>query len=103
MPLDAFARVYGVPDFDVIRDQKTALSRSLSMLAFFQRRPVIDAKRCVHCGICVAHCPVPGKALSFRNGKDQPPAYDRKKCIRCYCCQEMCPQKAITAGRFGRG
>jgi ferredoxin len=100
MPLDAFARVYGVPDFDVIRDQKTTLSRSLSMLAFFQRRPVIDAERCVHCGICVSHCPVPGKALSFRNGKNQPPVYDRKKCIRCFCCQEMCPQKAITAGRF---
>ena len=48
-----------------------------------------------------AHCPVPGKALSFRNGKDRPPVYDRKKCIRCYCCQEMCPQKAITAGRWG--
>jgi uncharacterized protein (DUF362 family)/Pyruvate/2-oxoacid:ferredoxin oxidoreductase delta subunit len=103
MPLNEFAETYGVPDFDVIRDQKTTLSRSLSMLAFFQRRPVIDAKRCVHCGICVAHCPVPGKALSFRNGKDQPPVYDRKKCIRCYCCQEMCPQKAITASRFGRG
>ena len=102
MPLNEFAETYGASDFDVIRDQKTTLSRSLSMLAFLQRRPVIDAKRCVHCGICVAHCPVPGKALSFRNGKDQPPVYDRKKCIRCYCCQEMCPQKAITASRFGR-
>ena len=76
------------------------LARSLSMLSLFSRRPVIDAKRCIHCGICVSHCPVPGRALSFRNGKDQPPVYDRKKCIRCYCCQEMCPQKAITAGRF---
>ena len=71
------------------------------MLDSISRRPVIHAERCIHCGICVAHCPVPGKALSFRNGKDQPPVYDRKKCIRCYCCQEMCPQKAITAGRWG--
>ena len=99
--LEAFAEAYGDPSFDVVRDRKKSpLASSLSMLSFFTRRPHIDAKRCVHCGICVAHCPVPGKALSFQNGKDQPPVYDRKKCIRCYCCQEMCPQKAITAGLF---
>ncbi|MBR4474754.1 MAG: DUF362 domain-containing protein [Oscillospiraceae bacterium] len=102
MTIDAFAEAYGAPDFDAIRDGKNMLARGLSMLALFSRRPVIHADRCVHCGICVAHCPVPGKALSFRNGKDQPPVYDRKKCIRCYCCQEMCPQKAITAGRSFR-
>lgn len=97
----AFAEAYGDPGFDVMRDKVSSpLARSLSMLSAFSRRPFIDAKRCVRCGICVAHCPVPGKALSFRNGKDQPPVYDRKKCIRCYCCQEMCPQKAITAGRL---
>jgi len=99
LSLEAFAERYGAPDFDVVREKKTLLARSLSMLAHFSSRPVIHAERCVRCGICVAHCPVPGKALSFRNGKDQPPVYDRKKCIRCYCCQEMCPQKAITAGR----
>ena len=58
------------------------LARSLSMLSCFSRRPFIDPKRCVHCGVCVEHCPVPGKALSFRKGKEQPPVYDRKKCIR---------------------
>ena len=103
MTVGAFAEAFGAPDFDAERKKPTMLARSLSMLSFFSRRPVIRAERCVHCGICVAHCPVPGKALSFRNGKDQPPVYDRKKCIRCYCCQEMCPQKAITAGRWGRG
>ena len=100
IPLSDFAAAYGAADFDVARREKSMLARSLSMLSLFSRRPVIDAKRCIHCGICVSHCPVPGRALSFRNGKDQPPVYDRKKCIRCYCCQEMCPQKAITAGRF---
>ena len=73
--------------------------KALAVMDRFAHRPVIHADRCIHCGICVAHCPVPGKALSFRNGRDKPPVYDRKKCIRCYCCQEMCPQKAITAGR----
>ena len=98
-----FVKTYGAADFDVIREPKGMLARSLSVLSMFSRRPVINAKRCVHCGICVAHCPVPGKALSFRDGKDQPPVYDRKKCIRCYCCQEMCPQKAITPSRLGLG
>ena len=43
----------------------------------------------------VNSCPVPGKAVDFRNGKNHPPVYDYKKCIRCFCCQEMCPKKAI--------
>ena len=102
IPLREFVEKYGDPEFDVVRDKKrSALARSLSMLAVFSRRPYIDAKRCIHCGICVAHCPVSGKALSFRKGKRKPPVYDRKKCICCYFCQEMCPQKAIRAKRFG--
>ena len=103
IPVEIFAEEYGKPDFDAIREQKGMLARSLSMLSMFSRRPVIHADQCVRCGICVAHCPVPGKALTFRNGKDHPPVYDRKKCIRCYCCQEMCPQKAITAELWRRG
>ena len=75
------------------------LTRGLELLERFTRHPVIDKDLCVRCGVCVSHCPVPGKALSFRNGKDQPPVYDRRKCIRCYCCQEMCPKKAITPSR----
>jgi len=56
----------------------------------------IDAKRCTHCGLCVQACPVPGKAISFRNGRrDRPPVYNHKACIRCYCCLEMCPNRAI--------
>lgn len=58
-------------------------------------RPAIDATRCVHCGMCVEACPVPGKALRFENGRRVPPAYDHSRCIRCYCCQEMCPHQAI--------
>ncbi len=102
MPLEAFTEIYGASDFDAIREQTGFLARSLSVLSFFSRRPEIRTERCIRCGICIAHCPVPGKAISFQNGKDKPPVYDRKKCIRCYCCQEMCPQKAITAGRWGR-
>ncbi len=100
MTADRFAEAFGKPDFDAERAKKSMLLRSLGLLERFSRRPVIHEDRCIHCGVCVSHCPVPGKALSFKNGKDRPPVYDRRKCIRCYCCQEMCPQKAITVRRI---
>ena len=88
---------FGKPDFDVQRDREKLNSLSLlSRISGGNRRPVIDESKCVKCGLCVAHCPVEGKGVDFRNGKDKPPVYDYRKCIRCYCCQELCPQKAIS-------
>ena len=88
---------YGNPHFNVDRTKVrsniwTKLAKALNI---FQKKPYIEADKCVRCGICVNSCPVPGKAVDFRNGKKQPPVYDYKKCIRCFCCQEMCPKKAI--------
>lgn len=92
---------YATPSFDVDRagTKKSLLSRYSDIMTRFSRRPVIDKGKCVRCGICVEHCPVPGKAVDFKRGKNLPPVYDYSKCIRCYCCQEMCPQHAITAGK----
>ncbi|MFR5149184.1 MAG: 4Fe-4S dicluster domain-containing protein [Ruminococcus sp.] len=39
-------------------------------LNIFQKKPYIEADKCVRCGICVNSCPVPGKAVDFRNGKN---------------------------------
>ena len=88
---------YGNPGFNVDRIQVrsnvwTRLARALNI---FQKKPYIQEDKCVRCGICVNSCPVPGKAVDFRKGKNNPPVYDYKKCIRCFCCQEMCPKKAI--------
>ena len=93
---------YGKSDFDVDRvgRKKTFLSRYSDFMTRLAKRPVIDEKNCVKCGICVSHCPVPGKAVNFKKGKGQPPVYDYKKCIRCYCCQEMCPKHAISVKRL---
>ncbi len=88
---------YGNPQFNVDRTEvrKNIWTRIAGALNIFQKKPYIENDKCVHCGICVQSCPVPGKALDFRKGKDKPPVYDYKKCIRCFCCQEMCPKKAI--------
>lgn len=91
------SQTYGNPAFHVDRTEArsnvwTKLAKALNL---FQKKPYIDQSLCISCGICVNSCPVPGKALTFKEGKSAPPTYDYKKCIRCFCCQEMCPQKAI--------
>ncbi len=97
--MDELVSRFGKPDFDVDRtgSRKSFLSRLSDVATRITRRPRIDASLCIKCGVCVNHCPVPGKALDFTKGKDNPPVYDYGKCIRCYCCQEMCPKKAIKA------
>lgn len=88
---------YGNPKFNVDRTviRKNIWTKMAAALNLFQKKPYIDKDKCIRCGICVKSCPVPGKAVDFRNGKGKPPVYDYKKCIRCFCCQEMCPEKAI--------
>ncbi|MBQ0004237.1 MAG: DUF362 domain-containing protein [Clostridiales bacterium] len=102
--VEQLQKLFGKRDFKVDRKggSKSLMGRLSAVSMFFAKKPVIKKKDCIKCGICVDHCPVPGKAVDFRNGdRTQPPVYDYKKCIRCYCCQEMCPQKAITVR--GRG
>lgn len=93
---EAFER-FGAPDFDVERSKPkaTLLTNTLNMINRVKNRPYIDKSACIKCGVCVSHCPVEGKAVDFRNGRQNAPVYDYKKCIRCFCCQEMCPQHAI--------
>ena len=101
--IDELVRQFGRPDFDVDRSGPAArhghfhlLSSISAITTRFTKKPVIDNALCVRCGICVEHCPVPGKALSFASDKhDAPPRYNYRRCIRCYCCQEMCPRHAI--------
>lgn len=98
LTMEELVRRWGRPDFKV--DRNPASEREdwkllRRVMKPFQQRPQIHPERCVRCGICVESCPVEGKAVSFKNGRDKPPVYDYVKCIRCYCCQEMCPKKAI--------
>jgi uncharacterized protein (DUF362 family)/NAD-dependent dihydropyrimidine dehydrogenase PreA subunit len=101
--------IVGIDDLDDYCNSQFEVSRGksfaggkwafLSKLKRFTGKPVILGSRCVRCGACVAACPVEGKAVSFRKGKNEPPVYDYTKCIRCYCCQEMCPEQAIAVKR----
>lgn len=97
LSMEAAVKKYGNPAFHVDRTEvrRNIWTRMAKALNLFQKKPYIDEEKCIHCGICVGSCPVPGKAVDFRNGKGKPPVYDYKKCIRCFCCQEMCPEKAI--------
>lgn len=56
---------------------------------------MIDKKKCISCGTCVAICPV--EAISF--DKDGKAVIDRKKCIRCGSCQASCPVEAIDLNK----
>lgn len=97
MTMEEVVRRFGNPAFHVDRSrQRTNLwSRVNSFLKCFQKKPYIVEEKCRKCGVCVKSCPVEGKAIRFRKGKDHPPVYDYRKCIRCFCCQEMCPYGAI--------
>ena len=99
-PIDTTELVkrFGNPSFNVDRRAVSSGGKwgfRIGLLNRFTKRPYIVKKDCVKCGVCVSHCPVPGKAVNFTKGKDKPPVYDYSRCIRCYCCQEMCPQHAI--------
>ena len=87
---------FGNPSFKVEREARKAkgMMNAITWVRAFKRRPEVMADKCTRCGVCVEVCPVPGKAISFANGRENPPVYN-KKCIKCFCCQEMCPGGAI--------
>ena len=57
-----------------------------------ERKPVINKKLCIGCGICKNNCPVDAIVI-----KDKKAQINKTKCIRCYCCQEFCPKLAVKA------
>lgn len=52
--------------------------------------PWINEELCVHCGVCVAMCPV--SAIVEEDGSI---VIDQDRCIRCGRCHEVCSQGAV--------
>lgn len=61
----------------------------LSRYALF--RPVIDAEKCVHCGLCARRCK--GGCLNAETG-----TVDGSRCVTCLNCLEVCNKGAIRYG-----
>jgi len=53
----------------------------------FGKRPRIDQKKCVKCGICEKVCIVSPPAIDYKAGKIS------YRCIDCLLCMEQCPKK----------
>lgn len=68
-----------LPDFakNIIKDLTTS-------------RPIISAKKCKVCKMCIEACPVKAIALKYNRVR-----IDYESCIRCYCCIEACQYSAI--------
>jgi len=56
----------------------------------FGKKPRINPKKCIECGICEEVCIVSPPAINCRTGK-----IDYRHCIDCLLCMEQCPRNAI--------
>ena len=52
---------------------------------------IIDAERCVHCGLCVQDCPMGAITMG-----EVPRLTGPKRCIRCQHCLAICPTGALS-------
>ena len=57
------------------------------------KRPVVDPKVCIRCGLCANHCP--DGAIDIDEAKGAVINYDY--CKGCLVCMEICPVKAIRS------
>lgn len=55
-------------------------------------RPVIDASKCIKCGLCWLYCP----DMAIVRTPEGEYEFDLKYCKGCGICAEECPVKAIT-------
>lgn len=54
---------------------------------------VLDAERCVDCGLCTAVCKPDALTL---DPETQTLVFDKDKCVYCEACVIACPRRAIT-------
>ena len=59
----------------------------------------IDAKTCIHCGLCAVKCPDANLVLT----EDGIEIIDDKTCLHCLRCMHRCPSNSISFGKLSRG
>lgn len=60
---------------------------------------VLDAARCVACGLCVDVCPFSCLSLGGGEEGDYLLSLDERACVRCGLCVDRCPAKALDLAR----
>ena len=69
-------------------------SKKLNQLT--SQKIVVDAKKCIGCGVCVKVCPFMVYELKdVERKKKAAPVYE-EDCFLCQSCQSQCPTDAIT-------
>lgn len=58
-------------------------------------RPVVDAEKCVLCGLCRMHCPTDVIDVPKKNEGGEV-AFNFDNCKGCGICFHVCPKEAIT-------
>lgn len=75
-----------VPGCDPPRPYYTPRDRAGNAVSILKVKPVTDAERCIHCGLCARLCPM---------GSIEPDNTDEVTgiCIKCCACVKLCPEK----------
>jgi pyruvate ferredoxin oxidoreductase delta subunit len=84
-----------IPIGGVIENAPTSLVNKTGAWRAF--RPVWDKEKCIHCMICVAHCP----DMSIPIEGDKRIETDFDYCKGCGICMTVCPVKCISMKEEG--
>jgi hydrogenase-4 component H len=79
--------------------------QKLKVAKGFRGRPVMDAKLCIGCQMCVRDCP--SEALEINKESERTDEQGKviksfsmtlylDRCTHCAQCEEICPKKAVT-------
>src|ERR687891_953417 len=80
-----------------IRDEMNDIDEAPGKVWFWElERAVIDADRCVQCGVCIAACP----SDSLGIGADDLPKLV-KMCTGCSLCWDFCPRGGLRYEALG--
>ncbi|NJB68335.1 nitroreductase/NAD-dependent dihydropyrimidine dehydrogenase PreA subunit [Desulfobaculum xiamenense] len=67
----------------------------------FESPIIIDAEKCVACGLCAKDCPLGVIVVDKEAGSAAPHPKRAERCFACGHCMAVCPTGAIRLSRFG--